>query len=114
MVHAEAAERKIRRAIRAKQLPRKKIPLLVDDALAKGVITKEDHQMLQDAEEVRWDAVQVDDFTQDEYFKGLRGDAEMEGAPNVRRQVTGGGGNGSSLRTGGPKTGGGNRAVKGI
>lgn len=65
---AEAAERKIKKAIRAKTLPKGKGPEALQVALDKGVITKEEHSDLVRAEEMRFAAIQVDDFSQDEYL----------------------------------------------
>jgi acyl-CoA dehydrogenase len=64
---AEGVDRKIRKAIRTKTLPKKRIPELIDMALEKGVITAEEKAVITEAEELRWDAIQVDDFTQEQY-----------------------------------------------
>jgi len=64
---AEAAEKKIRKAVHDKTLPRVKGPQAYQAALDKGVITKEDFADLTKAEEMRYAAVQVDDFSQEEY-----------------------------------------------
>ncbi len=65
---AEAIERKIKKAIRAKTLPKKRIPHVLDEALAKSVITQDEFATLKKAEEMRYDSIQVDSFTQDEYI----------------------------------------------
>ena len=65
---AEAAEGKIRKAIRAKILPKKKTFELLDEAKAKGILTAEEHALVKESAEVRLDAVQVDDFSQAEYI----------------------------------------------
>lgn len=64
---AEEAERKIRKAIKAKILPKKKSGNLVDLAYEKGVINDEEKKVLAESVVAIWDAIQVDDFTQDEY-----------------------------------------------
>jgi acyl-CoA dehydrogenase len=64
---ADQAEKKIKKAIKEGILPKKKTHLLIDDALAKRVITSEEKNMLMMSEEVRFDAVQVDDFSESEY-----------------------------------------------
>lgn len=64
---SEATEHKIRRAVHEKRIAKLKGPALIDEALAKGVITAEEKATLQKAEEVRWDAIQVDDFSEAEY-----------------------------------------------
>jgi acyl-CoA dehydrogenase len=66
---SEDTERKIRKAIRV--MPKIKGPQRIDEALAKGVITKDEKDNLQAAEEARWDAIQVDDFTETEYHSGV-------------------------------------------
>lgn len=68
MVEVEAKiEKKIRDAVKAKKLPKAKMPLLKEQALEKGVITKEEYQELELAKEARWKAIQVDDFSEEEY-----------------------------------------------
>lgn len=68
-VEADAVAGKIKDAIRKKELPRDKPLRLLDAALEKGVITKEDYDLVQKAEIARNDAIQVDSFTLDEYKK---------------------------------------------
>src|SRR5690606_27740544 len=68
---AEAVEAKIKRAIKDKRLPKQKIAGLLDLALEKAVITREEHLLIQEAETLRYDAVQVDDFTEEEYSPGF-------------------------------------------
>ena len=65
---AEAVEKKIKKAIRAKKLAKKRVRELIDDAVAAGVITADEKDIIQKSEDLRWDAIQVDDFT-DEQFK---------------------------------------------
>lgn len=67
---AEAVDKKIRAAITEKKL-KKKSKTLLEDALSAGVITGQEHQLLAEAERQRWDAIQVDDFSQEEYLAGL-------------------------------------------
>lgn len=67
---AEAVEKKIRSAVRAKTL-KKRSPTLLQDALQAGVISATEHKLLAEAEALRWDAIQVDDFDQEEYVSGL-------------------------------------------
>ena len=71
---AESIERKIRKAVRKKELPKIKGPQLIKEALDKGVINEEEFQLVQKAEELRWDAIQVDDFSEEEYHqnKGVK------------------------------------------
>jgi acyl-CoA dehydrogenase len=65
---AEAADRKVRAAIKEKTLPKLKGAPAYQAALEKNVITKEEHADLVRAEELRTQAIQVDDFSQEEYL----------------------------------------------
>lgn len=70
IVHrADAAEKKIRKAIRDGVLPKKKASQLLDEARAKNVVTEEDFKLLQEADQIRFDAILVDDFSEDEYHR---------------------------------------------
>ncbi len=65
---SEGVMGKLKNAIRRKELPRKVAPaVLVEQAVEKGIITPAEAQLLQDANEARQDAIQVDSFTLDEY-----------------------------------------------
>lgn len=64
---SEEVEKKIRQAIREKRMGKIKGPKAADEALAKGVITADEKSSLQRAEEARWDAIQVDDYSESEY-----------------------------------------------
>lgn len=66
---AEDAEKKIRKAVKAKILPKKKAGNLVELAYEKGVINDEDKKVLIESVAAVWDAIQVDDFTQEEYVR---------------------------------------------
>jgi len=66
-IQADSAEKKIRKAIRDKVLPKKKAHLLVDEALAKSVITAEEARLLKESDQIRYDAILVDDFSEQEY-----------------------------------------------
>ena len=85
---AEASEKKIRKAIHSKVLPKAKGPAAYQAALDKNVITKEEFADLNRAEEMRYLAIQVDDFSQEEYL-GHRSSGAATHAP-TRPQVTGG------------------------
>ncbi len=67
-VEAAGVEKKIKKAIKAKVLPKKNIKASLDEAVAKNVITAAEKALLAEAEALRWDAIQVDDFTQDQYM----------------------------------------------
>lgn len=65
---AEGIERKIKKAVKAKTLPKKRVNMLVDEALEKNVITQEEFNTLKKSIEMRNDAIQVDSFTQERYL----------------------------------------------
>lgn len=67
VLKAEDAEKKVKKAIRSGVLPRKKVHLLLDEARSKNVITAEELALIQEADEVRNDAIQVDDFSEEQY-----------------------------------------------
>ena len=59
--------KKLYKAIKKKQLPKLPLDLLSQKALEEGVLTKEEADLLERAELARVDAIQVDEFTLDEY-----------------------------------------------
>lgn len=65
---AEAIEKKIRKAVKAKELPKKKVHMLLDEALAKQIITQDEFNTLKETEAVRYDAILVDDYSQEQYL----------------------------------------------
>ena len=76
---AEDIDRKVRAAVKAKTLAKAKGLALYDAALEKNVITTDEHAILLRSEELRMAAVQVDDFSQEEYVN--------HSAPGVLREV---------------------------
>ncbi len=66
-LRAEAADKKIKKAIREGVLPKKKSNLLVDEARAKNVISEEETKLIKESEAVRYDAILVDDFSEEQY-----------------------------------------------
>ncbi len=64
---AEEIERKIRNAIRSRQLPKKQVRHLVDEAIAKNIISSSEAKVLQQSIDLRNDAIQVDSFGLEEY-----------------------------------------------
>lgn len=66
---AEEVEKKIRKAVKKKVL-NKKSKTLLEDAVKANVITQAEFNSIAEAERLRLDAVQVDDFSQDEYVAG--------------------------------------------
>ena len=64
---ASPAYGKIYKALKAKKLPKKPVFKLIDTAEEKGIISKSEAENLHKAEEARFEAVQVDEFTLEEY-----------------------------------------------
>ncbi len=64
---AESAEKKIKKAIREKVLPKKKVHLLLDEARQKNIISDEELKLIQEADAIRYDAILVDDFSEEQY-----------------------------------------------
>jgi len=54
--------KKITKAIRARELPKMPIENLLDAALEKNIITKDEHKQISESEAARWDSLQVDEF----------------------------------------------------
>ncbi|HEX9981840.1 MAG TPA: acyl-CoA dehydrogenase [Thermoanaerobaculia bacterium] len=75
---AEEADRKIRAAVKAKTLPKAKGPGSYQAALEKGVINATEHADLLRSDELRAEAIQVDDFSQEEYLSHGRNNEEGE------------------------------------
>ncbi len=63
-------EKKLKRAVRIQQLPKRRLITLLDLAVEREVITKEEAEVFKKAEILREDAVQVDDFSEEEYING--------------------------------------------
>jgi acyl-CoA dehydrogenase len=65
---AQGAEKKLKTALREKRLVRKSRAELISDALRAGVLNAADVSCLETWERLREEAIQVDSFTEDEYF----------------------------------------------
>jgi acyl-CoA dehydrogenase len=65
---AEVVDKKVRAAVKAKTIPRAKGAALYESAREKGIINAEEQALLARAEELRAEAVAVDDFSQEEYL----------------------------------------------
>ncbi|MDP9190206.1 MAG: acyl-CoA dehydrogenase [Acidobacteriota bacterium] len=65
---AEAVDKKVRAAVKGNTIPKAKGAALYESALAKGVISSDEHALLARAEELRAAAIAVDDFSQEEYL----------------------------------------------
>lgn len=64
---AETAEKKIRAAIKAGSIPKKKGKASWDEALSKKIISDEEYRLLSEADQVRYDAILVDDYNETQY-----------------------------------------------
>jgi acyl-CoA dehydrogenase len=69
---AEGIDKKIRSAVKSKKIPKQKGRALYESALQNGVINKVEFETLHRAEELRWAAIQVDDFSEAEYREGVK------------------------------------------
>ncbi|MBC8329443.1 MAG: acyl-CoA dehydrogenase [Planctomycetes bacterium] len=65
---ADAVVAKIRKAVKAKQLPKAKPLTLLDQAVEAGIIGREDADLVREAEVAREDTVQVDSFDEEGYY----------------------------------------------
>lgn len=68
VLQSEKIESKVYKARKAGTLPRVKGAALMEAAREKGVITADEYTILKKAADARWDAIQVDDFSQAEYM----------------------------------------------
>ena len=66
---SEKITQKIKQAIKQKQLPKKQVRLVIKEALEKAVISSQEYALIEAAEKARWDVLQVDTFSKEEYFK---------------------------------------------
>lgn len=64
---AEAAESKVKKAMKKKELPKKPIKDSLDEAVSKNIITADEKETIIRAEEARWDGIQVDDYDDQDY-----------------------------------------------
>ncbi len=87
ITEAAPAYKKLYIAMKKKELPKDSPEQLVEKAVSKGIITKEEGELVKTAESAREDAIQVDDFTLEEYAhitpsvlanKGFKAAGELE------------------------------------
>lgn len=64
---AEGVDKKIKKAVKAKVIKKAKGAALTKSALEANVITQAEFELLTQADKMRLDAIQVDDFSQEEY-----------------------------------------------
>jgi acyl-CoA dehydrogenase len=71
VTHAEAIYTKVQRAVRKGEIPKQKdLGLLFKSAQEKGIITAAEFDTIQNAEKAATDAIQVDDFSLEEFRMG--------------------------------------------
>ncbi len=68
---SDVIEKKIRKAVKEKLIAKKKGSALLEEAKAKNVISPEEFTFVLETEKMRYNAVQVDDFSDEEYKKPL-------------------------------------------
>jgi acyl-CoA dehydrogenase len=67
---AEAVDKKIRDGIKAKRMPKRKGIRAIEEAHKANIITREEYDLISEAERLRLDAIQVDEFFEHEYVPG--------------------------------------------
>lgn len=71
VTRAAAAEKKIRSGFKAGQIKAKRGLASWEEALSKNIISQEEFNLLSDADKVRYDAILVDDFSEQEYHSKM-------------------------------------------
>lgn len=79
ITEAAPVYKKIYVAMKKREIPKDSVPNLIDPALEKRIITKEEAALVRKAEDARYDAIQVDEFTQDEYINETPGTPKGNG-----------------------------------
>jgi acyl-CoA dehydrogenase len=94
VTRAESIESKIRQGVKAGKVVKAKGAKLVENAVAGGVITQDEAVAMKKAEQIRYEAIQVDDFTEAEYrhtpqpaTMGHGGDSARSGLTNGPSKV---------------------------
>ncbi len=72
-VAADEVAKKIKAAIRKRELPRQPVDTLLEEAKTAGIITAAEIEVVRNAEELRNDAIQVDSFSEEEYHSTALG-----------------------------------------
>lgn len=67
---AEDVDKKIRQAVKQKRMAKLKGAKAIEEALKLNIISKEEHAVISEAEVLRNDAIQVDEFFEQEYVPG--------------------------------------------
>ncbi|RZA00823.1 MAG: DUF1974 domain-containing protein, partial [Proteobacteria bacterium] len=64
---SDAADKKVKAAVRSKKIPKAKGAALYDSALKANVINQTEFNVIAEAEKLRLSAIQVDEFTLEDY-----------------------------------------------
>ena len=65
---ARPIEKKIKKGVKEGKIKKDKLVRMKDAALEKNIITVEEHKAITELEDLRWQAIQVDSFTEENYF----------------------------------------------
>ena len=84
---AQPAFKKVKAAIRSRQLPKKPIMQLLDQAMQSAIISAQEYQVIKDAEAARLDAIQVDAFTNEDYLSNSLNDNNEDKADVVSQST---------------------------
>lgn len=68
ILRAEPLVKKVQKAIKRKELPKKPVFMVLESALSQNIITQSEYDEIVKSEALRMDAIQVDDFSQEEYL----------------------------------------------
>lgn len=85
---AEDIEKKVRKAVKDRLIQKTKGPALYQAALDKGIINQIEMATLQKAAELALDAIQVDDFSQEEYLSHGHATASKPGHSGMPIKVS--------------------------
>jgi acyl-CoA dehydrogenase len=86
-LESEGVFTKVRRAVKKRQLKKAPPAELYAAAVQAGVITQAEADLVARAEEVRWETIQVDSFTLDEYFGRGSDTGSTHAAPDSRASL---------------------------
>ena len=85
---AELIYKKMYVAMKKREIPKAPVPELIDPALEKGIINQDEAGLVRKAEAARYDAIQVDEFTLDEYMNATPHAPDGEGLSSTEVEKT--------------------------
>lgn len=65
---SEDTVKKIKQAIKQKKIPKKRVPFAMEEALKSKIITQQEFDNLKITQQARYEAIQVDAFTEEQYL----------------------------------------------